>query len=253
MKIDVLIPVRNQTEKLLKNLREAVIPYFDQAGVTYDILICSDYSNPEQQQALVEGLKGFPVQVRLLPYENKPGKGFAVRKSILASEGDYVLFMDADLSTDLRAFDLVEPDLGNYDAFIGSRDVKGAVITQKQGFVRRLTHWGAKTIIRWRFHLKDLHDTQCGYKVFRTDVAKSMANHQIIDGFAFDVEYCYFLSLNAFKVKEIPVTWENDPDSSVSPLKASINFYKALGKIKRNKKNYLLSIEEKKVLTHADR
>jgi dolichyl-phosphate beta-glucosyltransferase len=252
MKLDVIIPVRNQTGKLLRNLQQKVLPYFDKVGVTYDVLICSDYSNAEQQAALVEGLKGFPVQVKLLPYENKPGKGFAVRKSILAADGDYVLFMDADLSTDLQAFDEVKGDLGRYDAFIGSRDAQGASITHKQGLLRRLTHWGAKTLIRNKFHLKGIHDTQCGYKIFRTDVAKLMARHQIIDGFAFDVEYCYFLSLNGFSIKEIPVKWENDPDSSVSPLKASINFYKALGKIKRNKKNYILTDEEKKGLNHVN-
>lgn len=248
MKLDVLIPVRNQTTKLLANLRNKVLPYFDSKDITYDILICSDHSNAQEQAALVEGLKAFPPQVKLLPYEDKAGKGYAVRKLILAADGDYVLFMDADLSTDLRAFDRIEPDLGRYDAFIGSRDVKGANITQKQTFLRRLTHWGAKTVIRNKFKLKNLHDTQCGYKLFRSDVAKAMAKHQIIDGFAFDVEYCYFLNLNHFSIKEVPVTWQNDPDSSVSPFKASLNFYKALGKIKKNKSAYILSAADQQAL-----
>ena len=93
MKLDVLIPVRNQTTKLLANLRNKVLPYFDSKDITYDILICSDHSNPQEQAALVEGLKAFPPQVKLLPYEDKAGKGYAVRKLILAADGDYVLFM----------------------------------------------------------------------------------------------------------------------------------------------------------------
>ncbi|OPZ32431.1 MAG: Glycosyl transferase family 2 [Tenericutes bacterium ADurb.BinA155] len=244
MKIDVIIPVRNQTEKLLRNLASDIIPYFDGTGLAYDILICADHSSQEELEKLQKGLASMPAQVKLLPYEDKPGKGWAVQKGILASDGDYVLFMDADLSTDLHVFDTIKLDLGKYDAFIGSRDVKGAIITEKQTFVRRITHWGAKTVIKNKFHLKTLHDTQCGYKIFRSNVAKLMAKHQIIAGFAFDVEYCYFLSLNGFSIKEVPVQWENDPDSSVSPFKASLNFYKALGKIKKNKKNYLLSDAE---------
>ena len=240
MKIDVIIPVRDQSEKLLRNLASDIIPYFDGTGLAYDILICADHSSPEQVELLKKGLEKMPAQVKLLPYEDKPGKGWAVKKAIEAADVDYVLFMDADLSTDLHAFDTIKPDLGKYDAFIGSRDVKGAVVTEKQTFVRRITHWGAKTVIKNKFHLKNLHDTQCGYKLFRTNVAKIMAEHQIISGFAFDVEYCYFLNLNGFTIKEVPVQWENDPDSSVSPFKASVNFYKALGKIKKNKENYRL-------------
>jgi hypothetical protein len=54
-----------------------------------------------------------PAQVKLLPYEDKPGKGWAVKKAIEAADGDYVLFMDADLSTDLHAFDTIKPDSAN--------------------------------------------------------------------------------------------------------------------------------------------
>ncbi|MCQ2742136.1 MAG: glycosyltransferase [Bacilli bacterium] len=248
MKLSVLIPVRNQTEKLIRNLKNEIIPYFDSCGCTYDILICSDHSSEEQQKMLEEAAKDLPMQVKLLPYEDIAGKGWGVKKSILAADGDYVLFFDADLSTDLHAFDMIKPDLGKYDAFIASRDAKGANITEKQTFIRRITHWGAKTLIKNKFHLKGITDTQCGYKMFRTSVAKKMAEKQIIMGFAFDVEYVYFLSLNGFSIKEIPVSWENDPDSSVSTGSTIKKFYKDLSIIKKNKKNYILTKEEKEAL-----
>ncbi|MCI7213459.1 MAG: hypothetical protein MR467_04875, partial [Bacillales bacterium] len=63
----------------------------------------------------------------------------------------------------------------------------------------------------------------------------------IIDGVAFDVEYCYFLSLNKFRIKRIPVYWINDDaHSSISFAKSSKQFSSDLGKIKKNKKNYIL-------------
>ena len=251
MKLTVILPVRNQTDKLLKNLKESIIPYFDKTGVVYNILIESDGSNEEEQKKLEEGVKSLPLQVTMVPFENKKGKGYAVKRAILLSTGDYVLFMDADLSTDLHAFDKILPDINKYDSFIASRHNKDSDITEKQTLVRRLTSWGSRFLIRNMFRLKGIDDTQCGYKLFRTDIAKLMAKHQKIDGFAFDVEYVYFLSLNGFSIKEIPVKWANDPDSSVNALKASINFFKSLQEIKKNKKSYLLSDEERKSLETA--
>lgn len=248
MKLSVIIPTRNQTDKLLRNLKEKIIPYFDEQKIIYDILIESDGSSFDEEKKLEEGLQGMPLQVKHLPYEDRRGKGYAVKRAILSSDADYVLFMDADLSTDLSAFEQIKKNLGKYDAFIGSREAKGAKILEKQTFIRRLTHFGSRMLIKMKFRLKGISDTQCGYKMFRGDIAKAMATRQIIDGFAFDVEYVYFLSLNGFSIKEVPVIWKNDADSSVSAFSSSLNFYKALRQIKKNKKNYLLSEEEKKSL-----
>ena len=71
-----------------------------------------------------------------------------------------------------------------------------------------------------------------------------MSKRQIIAGFAFDVEYCYFLELNGYKIKEIPVYWRNDADSSIkNATKAGKSFYKDMKKVKKNKKAYLLTPE----------
>ena len=194
-----------------------------------------------------------PLQVKLLPYEDIPGKGHGVEKGILAATGDYVLFMDADFATDIHILDSILPQITHYDCFIASRHSKGSKILTKQSFVRRLTSWGARFIVRHKFHLQGIHDTQCGFKLFRLNVAKEMAKRQIINGFAFDVEYLYFLQLNGFSIKEIPATWTDDPSSTVSsPLKTSLRFYKDLVKIKKNKKNYLLSSEEKEKLSQKN-
>jgi dolichyl-phosphate beta-glucosyltransferase len=249
MKISVIMPVRNQSAKLIKNLQEKVIPYFDKCGYVYEIIIVYDGSDEKNKVMLDKAMAHFPLQVKLVPYENIPGKGHNVKKGILSSTGDYVLFMDSDISTDLSVFDDIKPLLGHYDCFIATRFAKKSRITQKRSLIRKLTSWGSRMLIRAKFHFKGISDTQCGYKVFKGDVAKWMASKSIIDGFAFDVEYLYFLSLNHFSIKEMPVIWTNDEnDSTVTPLKDSITFSKALKVIKKNKENYLLTNEEKKSL-----
>lgn len=250
MKLDIVIAVKNQTAKLLEHLEKIGIPYFDSLGITYDILIVSDHSSEPEQNALKEGMKKMPLQVKLLPYEDIAGKGHGVKKGFLAADGDYVLFMDADFATDIKTLEKILPIINKYDGFIASRHSKESKILTKQTFIRRITSWGARFIVKHKFHLQGIHDTQCGFKLFKRDIAQEMARRQIIDGFAFDVEYLYFMQLNGFKVKEIPVTWTDDPSSTVgSPLKTSLKFYKDLKKIKKNKKNYLLEESKRKELS----
>ncbi|MDD6917641.1 MAG: glycosyltransferase [bacterium] len=240
MKVSIVIPSYNQSEKLLKNLKEKILPFFDASGVTYSILIEADRSSKEQIALLQEGLLSLPGQVKLDRVEDKKGKGWAVKKGILHSEGDYVLFFDADLSTDLSVFTLMKKDLGKFDALVASRDAEGSVYSKKQPFKRRLTHWGAKTLIRWMFRIKEVHDTQCGFKAFRLPVAKAMVEKQLTMGSAFDVEYLYFLHLNGYSIQEYPAIWEDDPDSTLQGVvSSSKRFYKDLRAIKKNKKHYL--------------
>ncbi len=249
MKITIIIPTYNQSEKLLKNLKEKILPYFDKSGITYSVLIEADHSSQEELKILAEGLKELPAQVSLDRYEDKKGKGWAVRKGILNSSGDYALFFDADLSTDLSVFDLMKKDLGKYDAYIASRDCKGATYTKKQPFKRRLTHFGARAIIRMKFGMKEVSDTQCGFKMFALPLAREMAEKQLTLGSAFDVEYLYFLHLNKKRIKEYPARWEDDPESTLQGVVGSSKrFYLDLKAIKRNKAHYLLKEGEE----HAD-
>ena len=248
MKLSVIIPDKNQSKTFLPNLRNVFLPYFDSLGITYDVLIVADGSNEEEWNILRN--EEFPGHVHLLDDDGLKGKGNAIKKGISSCDSDYVLFFDADNATDIHVFDLFKEDFGKVDAMIASRDVKGSKYAKKQPLMRRITHLGARMVVKMKFHLKGIKDTQCGFKCFRTKVAKVMASKQIITGFAFDVEYLYFLSLNGFKVKEYPCTWTDDAeDSSVKGVSmTSRNFYKDLKRIKKNKINYILNKEEREAL-----
>ena len=248
MKISIVIPVKNQSNKIYKNLVEKIIPFFDARKYTYDILIVTDGSSKEEVELLQELHKKLPLQVKLVPHEDKKGKGHAVNKGFLAADGDYIIMMDADLATDLSCMDEIEPLLGKYDAFLANRDHKDSKI-KKRTFLRNLGHKGSVWLIRKRFKLKNIHDTQCGFKVYRNAVAKALAKHEIITGFAYDVEHCYMLALNNFSTYEFPIKWENDEaDSTVNFFGTTKQFYKDLSIIKKNSKSYILSEEERKEL-----
>lgn len=239
MKVSIILPVKDQSDKLIRNLEKEIIPFFDKAPIVYDVLIVSDASSDEEQEKLEKAMKKMPLQVKLLPYEATKGKGWAIKKGILASNSDWILFMDADLATDLKTFYAFQPFWKDYDCVIASRNAEGSIETKKKPFIRRLMSWGSRIIIKMLFHL-GVGDTQCGFKMYKTDIAKKMVEKQIIAGPAYDVEYLYYLKLNGYKYKEVGCVWTDDEDSSFKrPVKTAFKFFKDLLKIKHNRKRYL--------------
>lgn len=247
MKLSVIIPIKNQAHVLLKNLKEKILPYFDEAGLEYEVVVSPNGFSPEQRAILEEGKKELEGRVNFLPFSDEAGKGLGVKLGILAATGDYFLIMDADCATELTAFDAIQPLLGEYDAFAANRDLPESVIN-KRPWLRQLAHKVSIGMVRRRFGLKHVGDTQCGFKCYRGTVAKEMAKRQIVMGFAYDVEHCYFLELNDFKIKEIPVRWFNDEEGTTVSFANSRKFSADLRKVKRNKAHYILSEEEKKAL-----
>ena len=248
MELSILIPEKNQTEKLLSHLLDGGLAFFDSLGIEYEILVISDGSSEEDVKALHEGLKGFPKNVRALPHIDQKGKWIAIKRGYLEAQGEHILFFDADFATDLEILKDMMGEWDKYPCQFASRYMKGSIRPVKQPLIRRITSWGARTINKAKFSLKGVKDTQCGFKILSKDIAELFVSKSIIDKFAGDVELIYFLKLNGIPYKEYPAVWTDDPDSSVgSPMKAAKEFYKDLKRIKKNKANYILKED-----SHAD-
>ena len=236
-KLSIIIPCYNEGKKIRRNLEERVLPFLKERHINYEIILVNDGSKDNTKE-----LFNVLVLENVLPlgYDRNRGKGGAVKFGIEHATGDYVLFMDADLSTDLKALDLIYADQDDADMYIGSRHLKESVLAKKQGVVRRFVGRSCRIIVNTTFKFK-FKDTQCGFKLIKTEYAKEMASRQIINGFAFDVEYLYMAQLNDLKIKEIPVIWENDEDSKVSTFKSSIRFFIDVQIIKKNRSNYFFA------------
>lgn len=248
MKLSVVIPCKNQSAVLFSNIEKLGIPYFDALKIDYEFLLVIDGSDEENIKIANEKMADMPKQIKLVDYEPKLGKGHNVQHGFNEASGDYVLFMDADFATDLHVLDQILPEISNYDGFIASRRCKGAKIMNKQTILRRIVSWMSRLLIKLSFGL-GFKETQCGYKLFRKDLAKMLAKKQIIDGFAFDVEYLYFCKLNGFKIKEVPCIWNDGEKSTIKHAgSTSMNFMKDMKRIKKNKKNYILTNDERKSL-----
>ena len=232
MKLSIVVPCYNEAKDIL-NKSNIILEKMTSLPIESELILVNDGSKDKTAEVM-ELVKGAIHE----GYDINRGKGGAVKHGIEVSTGDYVLFMDADLSTDLSAIDTLIPLMGEYDLIIGSRHHKDSVIPVKQPLSRRFIGWCCRHIVNMHFHFH-YSDTQCGFKAIKREVAKDIASKQQINGFAFDVEYLYIAKLNNHSIKEIPVIWRDDRGSTVSPVKSSIKFFKDIFKIKRNKRIYL--------------
>jgi hypothetical protein len=117
-----------------------------------------------------------------------------------------------------------------YDVVIGSRDVKGAKLVPPQPWYKRLAGNMGNLIIQLLF-FPGMWDTQCGFKAFTEEAAEKVFSLMKINRWAFDVEALALAKKMNYKIKEIPVTWVNNPFSRVK-LSSYINFFREVFKIK---------------------
>ena len=251
MFLSIIIPCYNEGQKLQCNLPTIYNYLFNHTtkDITFEIIVVNDGSTDETKDIILNeiqpAVKPYQndrfIEFKVITYPENKGKGYAVQQGISQSNGDYCLFMDTDLATDLSAIqDVIQYGNQNIDMIIGSRTLKESELPQKRTFIREIISKSCKIITNKLIPLSDLSDTQCGFKAIKTDFAKDiLITHQTINRFAFDVEYLYMAKLYHKTIKEIPVIWTNDNDSRVKIAKSSLDFMKSLIQIRKNKDYYL--------------
>lgn len=228
--LSVIIPAYNEEKRVLSTLSK-ICAYLFTKDFPYEIIVVDDGSTDNTLQ-MVKNFASSDNHIVILINEQNSGKGFSVRKGMLSARGEYVFFTDADLSTPIEEIEKCLPYLINgYDVVIGSRSMPGSDILVHQPWYRekmgKIFNFMVNMVL-----LKGIIDTQCGFKGFKREAVKTVFNRCKIDGFSFDVEALYLSRKYNFKIKEIPIRWENSPLSKVSPIKHSLQMFKDLIGIK---------------------
>jgi dolichyl-phosphate beta-glucosyltransferase len=188
--------------------------YMEEQQPDYELIIVDDGST-DGTAAAIEKQFGTCQRLRVLSYGGNRGKGYAVRYGALRATGDLILMSDADLSTPIEEVEKMLPLIEQgYDLVIGSRGLAQSEIRKHQPFYRESGGKLFNALVRLLL-LRQFHDTQCGFKLFRRDPLLPVLGHQHIDGFAFDVEMIALAQGLGLKVIEVPVVWINSPTSRV--------------------------------------
>lgn len=181
-----------------------------------EVIVVDNASADRTAEIAADFSSRYPFIKRL--YEAKRGKGAAVRTGMLAGQGDYLLFSDTDLAVPIEEMGkFLPPPCPTYDIAIGSREVKGAV-RYREPFYRHLMGRVFNLIVRLLV-LPGLHDTQCGFKCFRREVAHDLFSASKIDGWSFDVEVLCAALKKGYRVVEVPVEWHYGERSKVNPVR----------------------------------
>lgn len=206
MKLSIIVPAYNEEKRLPKSL-ETMIGFFRGKHISFEIIVVNDGST-DNSRAIVRKYGEKYKEIVLVDYQENMGKGYAVNQGVLNGTGDLILFSDADLSTPIEEYEKLSRFISrDYDIVIGSRRIRGADIKVRQPVHRRILGRGFGLLVEIIL-LRGIKDTQCGFKLFKSDIAKKAFECRKVNGFTFDVEIL-FVARKRFcaRIKEVPVQW----------------------------------------------
>lgn len=214
VKLSIVIPAYNEAARIGPTLA-AIQRYVDDHRLDVELIAVNDGSN----DATPEIVRRFAAEhpwIRLIENGRNLGKGASVRRGVLEARGDFVLFMDADLSVPLDeigpCLDLLERQ--GHLIVIGSRKIRGARILIRQPVLREAMGHGFTWLARLTLAY-EIVDFTCGFKAFRHDVARVLFSIQERADWAFDAEVLRLAKVLGIPVHQHPVRWEHRNGSRV--------------------------------------
>jgi dolichol-phosphate mannosyltransferase len=229
-RLSIIVPAYNEEQRIGRFL-DAYLPFFaERYGDDVELLVVINGTTDDTERIVKSYQDRYPhLQVRVDP--NPIGKGGAVILGMQEARGDFIGYVDADGSTPPLAFDALVEKAADVPAVIASRWCKGAEVSPRQPFVRRLASRVFNLMTRLLFGLK-LTDTQCGAKVFRRDVIEAVHEKIGITRWAFDVDLLFQIKRAGYVIKEIPTVWHDVEGSKITVTESSLEMLAALVRLR---------------------
>lgn len=216
--LSIILPAYNEERRLPRTL-EQVLSFLKGRSYDAEVLIVENGST-DRTFAVAQDFAARHPNLRVIQ-EGRPGKGNAVRSGMLAARGAYRFMCDADLSMPIEELNkFLPPALGDFDVAIASRELEGAV-RYDEPYYRHLGGRLVNLAIRL-LALPGLHDTQCGFKCFRGEVAADLFRYQTISGWSFDIELLFIARKRKYRIREVPIHWYFDPDTKLRAVKDAL-------------------------------
>lgn len=225
--VDIVIPVLNEEVALPVCIEKIFAFVEDHPDREWRVVVADNGSTDRTAEVTSELIEKYP-SLRVTHLDQR-GRGRALKKAWAESDADVRLYMDVDLSTDInRMPDLVAAiaDEG-YDVAIGSRLRKESEVVGRT-LKREITSRGYNIMIRMMFPLTDWRDAQCGFKAVSRKAAENVVPLAKDNAWFFDTELLLLAGKAGYRIKEIPVRWEDDPDTRVKIISTAWEDVKGL-------------------------
>jgi len=239
MNLSIVIPVFEEQQKIARDILAAA-EFLTGNQLAGEIIVVDDGSR-DATAAVAGSVEMAPgATLKIIRYEPNKGKGYAVRTGVLASQGDYVVFADSGLCVPyqnaLRGLSLLKS--GVCEIAHGSRRLSDSAILKPQAWQRRVSARLFRGLaLYWMKIPRHLTDTQCGFKIYRGDVARELYGECRTDGFLFDIEIILRARRKGYRIREFPIEWTCDRDSRLSLTRSPQWIFSELKTIKRVLKN----------------
>lgn len=229
--LSIVIPAYNEAETIEETLREA-LDYFEDKDFLFEMVVVDDGSSDATKKIVTSLGKLYP-QIRLIPHEKNLGKGQSIKDGIQAAKYSLCLCMDADNSFPVQDWEKFEERLREgSQVVIGSRHLPDSQIDCPQPYLRRLLGAGYRALCRSLLGLR-VSDINCGFKAYRTDIAKKIYSQIRSKDWTFDAEALFLLNRVGIILDEVPVRCRHrDKKIRISPLITALRTLKSLLRLK---------------------
>ena len=230
--LSIVIPAHNEESRLPPSLAK-IDAFLRTQPYQAEIIIVENGSHDRTYEVAREHAEALGYARVLQSPAGQRGKGLAVKQGMLAARGDWRFICDADLSMRIEGLArFLPPQTTASHIIIASREAPGAIRVDEPAyrhFMGRVNNWIIKLAA-----LPTFEDTQCGFKMFRADVAEDLFGVQRMNGIGFDVELLFIARRRGYTVTEVPITWHYDPYSTMRLWDDSINMLREIWQIRRN-------------------
>lgn len=222
MDLSIVIPAYNEEHRLPPTLVKALDFLCTHYQGLFEIIVVDDGSKDNTSKSIDVCIAQYP-HVRLIQLKQNKGRGIAVRQGVEAAQGDLILEMDADGSVDMEAVERFVNYMNTHahiSLLIGSRNIEGARIVKRQPLLRMILGYTFFTLA-WIMFGWDFRDRVNGFKMFRKSAARDIFVHQYETGFLAEAELVVIAEQREWKYELLPVTWTDNRDSRIRPLRES--------------------------------
>jgi len=212
--VDIVIPVLNE-EVALAGCIEKLYAFTDNYPERDWRIVVADNGSTDRTTEIATELSEKHSSLSLSRLDQR-GRGRALKKAWGESDADVRLYMDVDLSTDLKALPLLVDAIADdgYEVAIGSRLTKGSEVVDRT-LKREITSRGYNVLIHLFFPLTKFKDAQCGFKAISRKTAENILPLVKDNAWFLDTELLLLAGKVGYDIKEIPVHWKDDPDTRV--------------------------------------
>ena len=236
--LSIVIPAHNEADKISRDITEAAA-FLKDSDLTGEIIIVDDGSEDNTADAARQSQTPADISLKVVSLEVNRGKGFAVKTGMLESTGRFAMFADSGccIAFEEALTGIQRIKQGQCHMAVASRKLASSDIVRGQSLPRKIFSWlFFQTVVRRTPELRNMSDTQCGFKIFDGNIARELFDLSIIEGFLFDIEILQLAFQRGYKVEEFPVKWTCDLDSRLSPHRHLYPILCDLWRLKRSGK-----------------